>query len=378
MGSYINTALIKSRELTSTIAEQQSHQVREPGCNAKFDGLNGEHGKSAALWLADMERHREKGSSPSLHLRNIDRQLEGEADRWAKNTPSARIAILKAYGEEATESDVEALYQAITQRFQLVNQDVVAIMNSRPLTRLLYLKQEATEDLTQYYSRAMGILIDLHGRDGNISALTPLEMSVHGFVVERFVTGLAHQPLCTRLLLQNVLHPTRTLFEVYKLAVTEARIMASEKESEQEDGKEKEEEQDSREKGQQQQQQQQQQERKHKLDNTELENPASAKKQIVTLKVVPTATQEDDKARPKSNPGGESTHSGNDPEGGNIVAVPHKRPRAPPKSKPTIRKNLIATPKSSWSVEPNPSERRYPRRRRGPRTPFDDSDTDST
>ena len=350
--------MIESRELTSTIAEQQSHQVREPGCNAKFDGLNGEYGKSAALWLADMERHSEKESSPSLHLRNIDRQLEGEADRWAKNTSSARIAILKAYGEEATESDVEALYQAITQRFQLANQDVVAIMNSRPQTRLLYLKQEATEDLTQYYSRAMGILIDLHGRDGNISTLTPLEMSVHGLAVECFVRGLAHQPLCTRLLLQNVLHPTRTLFEVYKLAVTEARIMASEKESEQEDGKEKEKEQESREK--EQQQQQQQQERKHKLDNnTELENPDGAKKQIVTLKVVPTATQ-DDEARPKSNPGVESIHSGNDPEGGNIVAVPHKRPRAPPKSKPTIRKNLMVTPKSSWLCRAQPERKKIP------------------
>lgn len=315
--------------------------------------MDEEYGKSASLWLADIERHRERGSSPSQHLRNIDRQLQGEADRWAKSTPSVRIAILKAYGEEATESDVEALYRAMTQRFQLTHEDVMAIRNSRPQTCLLYLKQAATDDLRQYYSRTMGILTDLHGRDGNISTLTPLEMSVHGFAVECFVVGLTHQPLCSWLLLQNVLHPTRTLLEVYEMAVRKARIMASENKSEQEDGKEKEKEQDSREKG--------QQERKHKLD-TELESSASAKKQIVPLKV-PTATQHEE-ASSKSNTGGEPSLSGNHTEGGNVGAVPSKRLPAPHKSKPTP----TPKPRTQDQGQVSSGGKRYPSRRYKSRT----------
>ena len=122
MGSY-RQQRIESRGLTITIAEQHHDQVREPGCNAKFDGLTGEYGKSAALWLADMDRHREKGSSPSEYLRNIDRQLEGEADHWAKNTPSARVSVLKGYGDEATDLDIEASHEAVTRRFKLTNEN---------------------------------------------------------------------------------------------------------------------------------------------------------------------------------------------------------------------------------------------------------------
>lgn len=81
----------------------------------KFNGVDGAFGKCASLWLADLECHGEKESSPSTHLQNIDRHLDGEADQWVLNTPSARALIYKGYMELATESDIEAFHGALTQ-----------------------------------------------------------------------------------------------------------------------------------------------------------------------------------------------------------------------------------------------------------------------
>ncbi|CAF9911917.1 MAG: hypothetical protein ALECFALPRED_007763 [Alectoria fallacina] len=68
----------------------------------KFNGVDGEHGKSAYLWLAAMDRGRVEGTPPSMYLKNIDRHLEGEAAQWVMNAESVRVLIYRRYLELAT------------------------------------------------------------------------------------------------------------------------------------------------------------------------------------------------------------------------------------------------------------------------------------
>lgn len=186
-----------------------------------------------------MERHRKKGFSPSLCLRIIDRQLEGEAERWAKTTPSVRITILKAYGGEAAESDVEVFCEAITQRFKLTDEDVCAMRKSLPQSLLVNLHQAPSENLEHYYGRARDILLALHGRDDEHDTLTPLEISMRSIVIAQFVRYLrddgpaSESSFRFRLHQQQVLHPSVSLHKAFKMAEAESKRTEMEKESKQ-------------------------------------------------------------------------------------------------------------------------------------------------
>ena len=158
------------------IADSQLDRVQERGCSTKFNGLDGVYGKSASLWLADMNRHREKGSSPSMYLQHIDRHLDGEAARWVLNTPTVRALIYKGYMGLATESDTDTFQRALTNRLKPTMEEARNIYGVSPLSRLRTLRKGSSEGLEPYYERARGLLIALHARDCGKDTLTPAEL----------------------------------------------------------------------------------------------------------------------------------------------------------------------------------------------------------
>ena len=233
--------------------------------------MDGEHGKSAYLWLVAMDRGRVEGTSPSMYLKHIDRHIEGEAAQWVLNTESVRVLIYREYLELATESDIEAFHGALTERFKLTEEEARDKFKAMPLVRLLKLRQRASEGLEEYHYRARLVLLDLHGDDGENDALTPLQQSLRSITVERFASDLRDDwpssgtRFGTRLLQQQILHDTVSLNEAFKMAEAVSKRMNPERERE--DGKKK------------------QQEKKKRKLAPELEGPGHAKKQKPRLKL---------------------------------------------------------------------------------------------
>ena len=213
------------------IADSQLDRVQEGGCNTKFNGLDGVYGKSASLWLADMNRHREKGSSPSMYLQHIDRHLDGEAARWVLNTPTVKALIYKGYMGLATESDTDTFQRALTNRLKPTMEEARNIYGVSPLGRLRTLRKGSSEGLEQYYERARDLLNALHGRDCGKDTLTPAELSLRALVVERFALGIPSKMLRLRLYQQHIHHHTVSLHQAFKMAEAEMKTMEDEAQS---------------------------------------------------------------------------------------------------------------------------------------------------
>ena len=124
-------------ELTHTVAEGHSNLQ---GGDTKFNGVDGQYGHSASLWLADMERKHREGSSPSTFLKHVVRHLEGEAALWVSNTESILELIYKSHRDTATESDVEAFHCALTQHSKPDFREFKLKVTSTPHYRLMAMK----------------------------------------------------------------------------------------------------------------------------------------------------------------------------------------------------------------------------------------------
>ena len=316
-----NNTLIESRVLTNSIAEQQFHQVPKRPFNKKFNGVEGEYGNNAFIWLLEVERHREKVTSPSMCLQHIDRHLEGEAAHWVLNTPNVRILIYKGYMELATEPDLEAFHEALTQRFKLKKEEHEAMRMSWPRYDLSSLHQsvDASETLDDYYSRTRGLLIALHGRDDEYDTLTPPEITLRRIVIAQFVRNLRDDWPASKYYLQNRLYQQQVLDhrvslpKAFKMAKAESKRMDLEMESKLE--------------------------RKRKLATDE-KDPDNVKKQKHTttdskISEVPPPDQYS-AVSSESNSDGECSDSGDEDGQGNVAAVPSKSPPSPPKSKPDL------------------------------------------
>ena len=202
---------------TLTTAEPQLDEIRQYGCDKKFNGRDGEYGKSASLWLADMERCREVGSSPSTYLQHIDRHLVGEAAKWVLDTPRVMSLIYGAYRGLATESDVDSLHEALRNHFKLTLQEAREFEDEKPLERFMN-EPQGDSDLQQYYGRALDLLLALNGRDGENDTLTLPEISLRAIVVRVFVAGLSSERLKTWLRQQHICHHTVSLHRAFTMA----------------------------------------------------------------------------------------------------------------------------------------------------------------
>lgn len=332
----VNNALIESKGLTNTTAEQQSHQVPKRPFNIKFNGVDGEYGNNSFIWLLEVERHREKESSPSMCLQHIDRHLEGEAAHWVLNTPDVRVLIYKGYMGLATELDLEAFHRVLTQRFKPTVESRKEMNKSHPRFPLSYLKQAASESLEEYYRRARDLLIALHGRDDEYDTLTPLEISLRSIAVMQFVSALREDwpasegSLQSRLCQQQVLDHRVSLYKAFKMAEAESKAMESEKESKQK-GK-----------------------RKVTADAKDSDNAKKQKLPIIDMETSEPPTPHQYEVRTEGSSGGESGTSGDDQRKGKGVAA---LPLAPLRSKPAIETKPTVTPKQTVPLMPSSSSK---------------------
>ena len=118
-----------------------------------------------------------------MFLQNVDRHLEGEAAQWVLKTPNVRALVYKGYMELATESDIETFIGALTQRFQLTDEEAKHKCEETPLYRLYRLEKGSRETLEEYYNRARLLLIELHGNDAENDALAPSQKVLCTIVV---------------------------------------------------------------------------------------------------------------------------------------------------------------------------------------------------
>ena len=223
----IRTSLLSDSDgLTFPKAETQTHDLHDRGRTVKFNGVNGQYGKSASLWLAELNCHRDEESTPSMHLLKIIRHLEGEAALWALNSKIVVALVCAANDERATDADVDVLQGALTKRFRLTDDEGQALIRTSPLAQFLTLSQETGEDLEDYYRRARDLL---HGRYTENITLTPLEISYRAMIVMRFGKGLSREGLWVRLLLQSISHPTVSLHHAFIMAKMESKVMDMER-----------------------------------------------------------------------------------------------------------------------------------------------------
>ena len=208
--------MTESDQLTLTTAEPQPNQIQKRGCKS-FNGLDGEYGKSASLWLAHMDRHRDRGSSPSVYFQRLDFYLEGEAHIWVENTPAIRDIIYLSYIELATESDIDIFQRALRNRFKPTRQEAFAMHEANPSNRFLRLYQ-GKNGLKQWFRKALDFLVSLNGCDGPNEILSQQEISLRDIVIRRFVIGLSSQRLQIWLLQQRIFELSISLHEAFRLA----------------------------------------------------------------------------------------------------------------------------------------------------------------
>lgn len=337
--------MTESNELTVTIAEQLPRQTHERGCNIKFNGVDGEYGKSASLWLAEMERHREKGSSPSLYLQHIDHHLEGEAAQWMRNSPSVMALIYKGYMDIATEFDVDTFHGALCERFKLTDEEAKEVYEAAPIFRFLQLRQETSEDLANYYNRVrlhFHDFHDFHDDDRENDALTPPQQLLRSMAIYLFIRGLRSDWSFGRLLRllqkQHISHHSVSLYQAFKIVEAQMKIVDMEKKIEQ-----------SREK---------EQERKRKDVNDEKaqDNAKNSKHMIMNLKLS-GPTQDDE--FPASSDLNEGTLVPSDNEGEYFSPIKTSSSRRNP-AMPELTSNLRSQPTltcKAVSQPPQPRER---------------------
>lgn len=105
-----------------------------------------------------------------------------------------------------------------------------------PQYELLFINQEASESLEEYYSRVRELLNALHGCDHDNDSLTPVEISLRSIVIAQFVFGLredwpaSQRDLRHRLCQQHVLDHRVTLHIAFKMAEAESKRMDLENE----------------------------------------------------------------------------------------------------------------------------------------------------
>ena len=191
-----------------------------------FNGLDGEYGKNASLWLAYMEHRREKDSSPSTYLQHIDRHLEGEAAIWVKNTPDLRVLIYKGYMEVATESDIDVFYCALSDRFRLTGEEPVNLSGADLLSTML--RQNAGESLEQYTDRFRRTATILPGGDGNNEGLVALGPPMITTRIAQYTLGLSRPELRDSLCKQYIHHPAVDLSQAHDMAKAANRILDAE------------------------------------------------------------------------------------------------------------------------------------------------------
>ena len=205
--------MTESDQLTLTIAALPPNQIQQHGCHKNFNGLDGEYGKSASLWLAHMERHRERGSSPSEYLVHLVVHLEGEAAYWAVTIPNVKALIHKGCWRLATESDIGAFQRALRDRFKLSFLEASANPNGHYVEG-----NQGNTDMKQWYEQSRELLLSLHGRDGYDEILTPQEISLRDIVIRRFIIGLSSERLQGWLLQQRIYDLSISLYEAFRMA----------------------------------------------------------------------------------------------------------------------------------------------------------------
>lgn len=219
--------MAESDQLTLTTAELQSNRILKHGRLKSFNGLDGEYGKSASLWLANMDRHRERGSSPSAYFHQLDFYLQGEAHEWVETTPDIKLLIYNSYIGLATESDIDTFQRALRARFKLTRQEAFAMHEANTRNHFLRLHQ-GKKGLEQWFMQALQFLASLDSCDGPSEILSAKEVSLRDIVIRRFVIGLSSQRLQLWLLQQRIFELDISLHVAFKMAKEGMAAIAAE------------------------------------------------------------------------------------------------------------------------------------------------------
>ncbi len=91
-----------------------------------FPTFSGENGQSVLRWLRVVRQKMPITIIPHRWLDIVDARLEGEAAKWADNTPMVRRMLANDATERATDADVTKFKEALIARFDTratINED---------------------------------------------------------------------------------------------------------------------------------------------------------------------------------------------------------------------------------------------------------------
>ena len=167
-----------------------------------------------------------------MYFQHIDRHLEGEAAKWVMYTPNVRALVYKGYMEVATGSDVDVFYGALSGRFKLNEEESRKLRGADPLSRLMALRQGASESLEQYTGRFRDTLFTQCSRDGDNDPLIPVVVPLLTAAIAQYALGLSSEKLKESLCQLYIHHPVESFSQARKMAEALTRIIESEEKAE--------------------------------------------------------------------------------------------------------------------------------------------------
>ena len=157
-----------------------------------------------------------------MYFQHIDRHLKGEAAEWVLHTPSVRALIYKGFMDDATESDIDNFYGALSDRFKLTLEES---QNLRDTDSVIALRQGADESLEQYTGRFRDKFSMPCSRDAENDTLTSSEIAVRFAIIAQYTLGLYSKKLKEHLCQQLLHHAAPNLSQVQTMAEAVTRIM---------------------------------------------------------------------------------------------------------------------------------------------------------
>ncbi|KAI1872009.1 uncharacterized protein JN550_004212 [Neoarthrinium moseri] len=182
-----------SKALPGGHSETDKMEMPDLGACGRFDGK-----ESAARWLARLKWQFRKAGHvmppPSEYIQVVNMQAEGSVATFLDSDPTLQAILRRAEEGGALSQDIEALDQALRDRFpaQLVDESTV-----QPSEEWKSLTQEKNEALAAYYNRAQNLLRRMGARDAprdvtafQANPLSALETFSLKTVIDKFVQGL--------------------------------------------------------------------------------------------------------------------------------------------------------------------------------------------
>lgn len=180
-----------------------------------FPTFSGENGASVSSWLRIVRQKIPVTTVPHQWLDIFDARLEGDAAKWADNTPIICRMLVEDAIDRANEAYVTRFKEAFIAQF-----DTRTTINEVETANLALenLKQGKDQDLRSYYNRTKGFLEEAEGQDfRETNPPQPFSTIERSFLNHKLIRCLINETVITRTFGYNA-QPNQSLCDLYSKA----------------------------------------------------------------------------------------------------------------------------------------------------------------